>query len=258
MLTAQYIPLPEVNDSSDVLHIGRLGLPVGFDQERLLINVGAIEKAIAWGGLSHLVIDANEGQKRSVSITAHSDAGGRLMATGSGSLRKARLQSSTTEQNQLPGYHDSLDKIHYDKTSAHIVINTSEKDQRILDKQKKWPRGPHEVDAQATVLNMTIQEGLKSAITSSHFNRPKAITTTMMCGASGFMRHAEQSATSAEFAEAIAVTFIGMNAVMAAYGRIIDKYHLPDRQWSVFVGVPFDRHVVARMHAGRTLVKALA
>ncbi len=55
------IPLPEVGEYTDDVIFGNLGLPVGFDDERLLVNLRGINRIRAIAGLGTVSIVGERG-----------------------------------------------------------------------------------------------------------------------------------------------------------------------------------------------------
>ncbi len=252
MFRNEYVTLPEVNEYTDMVNISSLGLPVGFDQERLSFNIVAMEKSMKWGGLGHLAIRSDEGVRRNVDIDVNgTNDDGTASAVGRVATSSVKLQ-----EVKLPGTGDGIRGAwaphYYGREDALIKINATEKEQRIIDNEKKWPKGPFDPNAQAHFINKAIEEGLKSAALKKHTR------SILVYSSLGFAAGASFGALIAGGFNALSIveSLVNLNMVHTVAVSCTQDLSPRERQWSLFWGVPFDRQLMARVHANRKLVKA--
>lgn len=250
-----FIPLPELEHHTDIVQVESLGLPVGFDQERLGFNVVAIEHAMKWGGVSKLDVRAREGEQRAVNVDFDGiNNDGTSNATGRVSTAKVALQHTTTHQ-VTDTTEGPFTKMNYDQSEGSVVINSSEKDARILAKSKRWPRGPFDPKAQAHFIDESVHDGLRQAIINQHTEPTKLVASLSLYGLASVLTAAGiQNISQCERGLLLGAMF---NLGHAVYENNLHGRQYLDRQWSFFYGLPFDRHVAARFHVGRNLVKAI-
>lgn len=252
MRSKNFVPLPEVSKHTDSLRIASLGLPVGFDEERLAFNVTAFEKVMKWGDLRSYTVCAEEGERRSIDVGidgANSD--GTTNAIGKAAISKVKLQNTSLKEE---GISDDVwvSDVFYERAEAVVRINSSEKEQRILDKSNRWPRGPLEPKAQAYFIDRAARQGLRTAVLKNHYRKYKELAVVYGAGLSVGCTIIQEPPPPDILIDLQVLALL--HAVYAQARGLSVK----DRQWSLLPVAPIDRHIMARGHASRTLVKAIA
>lgn len=182
---AEYVPLPEVGEHTDRITIGQLGLPEGFDESALLLNVRGMERAATVAGLSHVTISGGEGKQDEelfTSIGAHSD--GSIAAGGLGMVRRAPLYSPTPS----PIANTTPNRYYRPK---ELRVNTTAINARIQADGDRWKRGPFNPSAQARYINRGLQSAVWRAGIESH--RPRMIDTGLVSIGLGGIYVADES-----------------------------------------------------------------
>lgn len=171
----RYVPLPEVDKYTDSLVFGNLGLPVGFDQERLLVNVPGINRIQKVAGLGMLSIIGYRGEREpdTYQISGVSHSG---IATFGGMFKSDKADLSDVEVD----FPRSVSII--DKPDIKIKVNGAEIQERITEKPDKYPRGVFDPNAQAKYLNKSLKAGLYKANAHANVNSAKAIETLRIYG----------------------------------------------------------------------------
>lgn len=148
------VPLPEVGNYTDEIVFGNLGLPVGFDQEQLLVNLRGIKRICTVGILGHVSILSGGGEagELETQITGWDDSG---TATLSG--LKVKRKEVTTSTNSY--WH------HPDAWGPDVTIhtNSNEMQARIKDEDARYERGLSDPKAWAKQLNEAVRNGLDQA-----------------------------------------------------------------------------------------------
>lgn len=154
------MPLPEVGEYTDMITVGALGLPVGFDESALVLNVGGMLRLNAMAGLGKVTIVGEQGEPTKFSADIGSVSGDAI------ALRGIRVAKKAPLYNQQPSYDDpEYGNVgvfaQYSQRSAILSLNTTANTESIrADGTKKWPRSELEPAAQARYMN----QGLKAAI----------------------------------------------------------------------------------------------
>lgn len=231
-----------------------------------------------WGILGSLVVEAAEGESRNVDVAIGGvNFDGTTNAVGRAVKSKVELQDADEEQIETFYIEEEgqtrespFINLAYGKFKSTVKINSTEKEQRIIDRQKKWARGPHEPAAQAHYINKALQEGLRGSIKESlisHRKHERIILLSVFCTSFGLA-----SAMSLPISQAITgggeaalplglSTAYGLRSVVWATSALIaqesNDLTMSDRHHSLVPGFPLDRYLMARMNVGRTLVKAI-
>lgn len=162
---AEYVPLPDVGEHSDRITIGQLGLPVGFDERQLLLNVPMVERTATMAGLGHISISAGEGAHDELSFTASGiGRDGSITAGGLRRVRKASLHDSPRLSIE-----DTLPYQRY--RPEGLRINMSAVEDSIQADGNRWKRGLLDPGARAHYMNKGLRGALWQASIESH--RPR-------------------------------------------------------------------------------------
>lgn len=240
-LLPQYIPLPHVTEYSDTISVGELGLPVGFDTERLLMHVSAVEKIARLGDIGALSIVGYRGDTTEVSYSPSGlSSDGTGTASRSVAITKAQLHDLHIDgDDELPD--------HYKWKSATVRINNAEIDTRIRNDGDKWEMGPFDVKARAKYMNKALQSGLAEAtqqavLLDDAFGRVLGSATKKYVSVI-FWSWAWQMDIQSAFVldTVIDAGAAPINHFIQSRGSKRDGKELPPRQWSMFNRVHYDR-----------------
>lgn len=256
----KFTPLPKLPEQTDRFEVQSLGLPVGFDQERLGINVDAIHKIMLWSQVAELSIATVDGEKSEpVIVPGNVNRDGSAAASHALTAQRIKLSHAKID---MPPEDAAMDTFvsPYRTAQAQVVLNGHNKEMLIQQKEQKWPRTSFEPAAQAWAINKGLRQGLRSLIQQRNSDSLSIFETTVTGVSAGLTFGLFEVAGMANPA-----TLTGLAMGYAAASRIPNckipssQVH-PDfkRQWSLFYGVPFDRRMMAALHARRTLVKALS
>lgn len=158
------VPLPEVPEHTDDLVFENLDLPVGFDEERLLVNLSAINRVRRIAGLGRVSIVGTDGkaEKEDFQITGISSSGA---ATASASKRdKSPLSQSSVRFPNGATFFNSAD--------TTITINNTEVEAQIHEGSSEGNR-LFDPNARAKLLDRGITRGLVRASLDANFDTEK-------------------------------------------------------------------------------------
>jgi hypothetical protein len=126
------VPLPTVEQYTDDIVFGGLGLPVGFDEERLQIHLRNIERVRLLGGLGQIsVYGSRDFDKQSAWVEVDS--------SGAASIKKGlniNLDPSAQGEAQFNRPVSEQGVMLTDSVKSVIKVNLDKRDE-ILDKSKK-------------------------------------------------------------------------------------------------------------------------
>lgn len=171
--TPNIVPLPEVADHTDNIIFGNLGLPSGFDNERLLVNLRRINWLRAAAGISEVSFIGEQG-----GTTTHDyevtgiDAGG--TATLSGKSKKSVVPVSS---GSLSFPYTGTG---FGNPSATVTVNTSEINHRI--RNKHGIAGEFEAKPRAKFLDLAIRRGLRQAAYDANVDSHKLMNSARFYG----------------------------------------------------------------------------
>ena len=102
MSKEKWVAFPDVTEKTDgVITMGWTGLPSGFDQESLQLNVRALERGvIGWGGYAALTLAAYNGDQDQYTYGVGSDSAGNGYATGVAVAQKAETSQRQAASDQ--------------------------------------------------------------------------------------------------------------------------------------------------------------
>ncbi len=240
----RFVPLAEISEHSDVIAFGEMGLPVGFDIDRLAANVGVLEKVAHFGNIGHLSIVGFRGDVTEEDYTvggSYSD--GTSTAVGSVSVSRAALQEHELQGGQ--GEH----RFGYNWTNTTVKINNAEIENRIKRDGDRWDLGVYDPEARLKYMNKALVSGLQAATGESVFIE------------GGVLGQLAYRAVGLPFAYGVWKYLYGLSGdplvVMTAaspaleaglnHARNVFKEDgtLPKRQWSVLNYPQFDRYLAA-------------
>lgn len=234
MRASEFIPLPRVNEATDMICIDSLGLPLGIAQERIGFNVAALEKALRWADLSHITFRAREYPPKP----------------------KDRLTVTWLSDEAIPFDWVGTNAL-YRKHTAITEINATEKDRRIESHGGRWPRQHYEPAAQAHYINKALRQGLKDAELMNHGNLDNYRLMRLWYSgiATGSISlYMAGAPLSGLITSGLLPT---LNLLHAAYAKKTAGLPFSDRQRSFFMGVPRDRTLMAHAQATRRLVRVI-
>jgi hypothetical protein len=98
----KWVEFPRVARATEgVITMGWHGLPAGFDDESLQLNVGALKRGvIGWGGYAALTLAAYNGDSDRLTYGIGTDSTGNAYATGTAAAQKAESSRFQTADDQ--------------------------------------------------------------------------------------------------------------------------------------------------------------
>jgi hypothetical protein len=159
------VPLPEVPHYTEDIVFGGLGLPVGFDQSSLIVNLRSFDRIRKVAGLATVNVFAASSDQEQF------DAG--ITGVGSQGTATVGLAGKRTKKPVASGavdYHNSALQDIGATPSATIKIDNTEIETRI-EEGEKYKKGVFDQQARAKFLNKAIKRGLSEAGFSASFNR---------------------------------------------------------------------------------------
>lgn len=151
-----FVPLGEVNEYTDVLTVGNLGLPSGFDSDQLELHV---ERTIARARLAevgHLSINGYRGDttKRDFGVGGVSGQGVGT-AVRSAIVTRAKIHQSEINQGETDGHGRA-----YKWLDARAWINNAEIEDRIKQDGDRWDKGLWDPAARAKYMDAALKGGI--------------------------------------------------------------------------------------------------
>jgi hypothetical protein len=174
---ARLVPLPEVNECSERIILGDMGLPVGFDQERLLVQLPRLERIAQLAGMGTLTIAGFRGDTTEYSYGVGGMSGDGVGAAVSSMVTsKAKMHESSASQDnsEVPPY------LHWHDGS--VKINNVEIEERIKGDDEKWSKGVFDERARAKYMSSALQRGLMVATHESVFPDEPLANTLVKSG----------------------------------------------------------------------------
>ena len=239
------VPLPEIPQHTEDIVFGTLGLPIGFDQERVLVNLRAIERVRRVAGFSVIsVVSRDQSSELSDPGVTAVDASG--TATMGQAAKRRRQPLSVARLS----YHDP-DPLLHDFPDLTIHVDKSELENRVEEERDRYKQGAFDVQGRARYLNTAIGQGLVDASFDANLNLEKLGLTVGLYGAM----------TMGEFAYGMPRPFVfalfaGAGVGLGAFPAIHAMMKLKDKderafalkQWrySMFFGLTPDRFLAAR------------
>lgn len=240
-----YVPLPYVTEYSDTINVGEMGLPVGFDSERLLMHVSAVEKIAKAGDIGKLSIIGFRGDTTEVGYGV-----GGVSSDGTGTASRAVAVTKARMHDVNMGFDNEFPS-DYQWKNATVRINSAEIDTRIRNDGDKWELGPFDVRGRAKYLNKALQDGLaeatqESVLTEDHVTTllGSALKKSLSVIFYKWAFNIDTMSAAILVDSAIASASVPINH-LAVKIRHKDQ-ELPPRQWSLFVNIHYDRLLAAQ------------
>ena len=245
------VPLPDVPRHTDDVIFGALDIPVGFDQDRVLINLRAFQRIRAVAGLGTISISAGKPEAEQFDADIDGiDVQGTASLRGIGRRQRNPLSSSRL-QFPIPTFTV------YGQPDVSILVNNSEIESRV-DESEKYPRGMADEKARSIYLNSAVIKGLSTAIRRANIDKDKGM-------ASAFYLAITAGLVAFHPAPEVASIYgVGSNTTCAylnTYRSIFDNEDsatvFKNYRHSFFAGCTFDRYALSRgILACSTLIKA--
>ena len=167
------VPLPYVADYTDDIVLGNLGLPVGFDDERLLVNLRGINHIRRLAGLGKTSIVGERGDTTSYDYDITSfDTSGTATFGAKSKINRVNLVSE--------GVKFPTASTLYGKPEVTIKLNSAEIDERI--RLHHGTNGLFEAKPRAKLLNSAVQNGLASAAIDANLDWKKITNSATIYG----------------------------------------------------------------------------
>jgi hypothetical protein len=167
------VPLPDISTYSDMVTFGNLGLPVGFDDERVLVNLRAINRVRSIAGLGGVSIIGERGDTSTYDYNVTS-----MDTSGSATF------GAVSKQNKTPLAQGNLTfdsgSSSFGKPEVNIALNTSEAEERI--KTQHGLSGLYEAKPRAKYLNSAVKQGLADAVVDANIDKEKFKITARAYG----------------------------------------------------------------------------
>lgn len=209
MLTAaipRKVPLPELGNYTDEVVFGNLGLPVGFDQERLLVNLRVINRVRAAAGLG-IIAASTESPGTSPQDMAVLGLDGSGAAT-MGAVSKRQQQRLSRSDLTFPRPSSA-----FGRPDVKIRINKSEIQERI--REKNGVEGEYSPKPVAKYLNAALKQGLESAIVDANFDMHKLHAAIPAYSATGILIALNSKLTGSDPAELALQTVVATPVLMS-------------------------------------------
>lgn len=161
-----YVPLHQVGEYSEKIVVGELGLPVGFDAERLNLHVGRTERAMHWAGIGQLSLAGYHGETTQYGYSADNIFGGVGTAVGAKVATKAKTYEADSDAHKAESFH-------YRWRHTGIKFNNAEIVQRITT-DDKWDKGVFDPTARAHYMDKALKAGIRADIADNELNIPAA------------------------------------------------------------------------------------
>ena len=167
------IPLPQVPEYTDDIIFGNLGLPVGFDYERILVNVRGINRIRSVAGLGVVSVIGEQGDTSTYDYGVTSvDQSGAATMSGSKKVHKEPTSEGSVRFSSGNPF--------FGKADTTITINTSEIRDRI--RTKEGAGSLYEPSAVAKQLNKAVRHGLVGASVDANLDSRKALLSLRAYG----------------------------------------------------------------------------
>lgn len=250
------VPLPEIPRHTEEVIFGGLGLPVGFDQERLRVNLRAFERIRLTAGLGTVSIVAVESEAEPTDAGVTSiDKQGAATASFAGKRHRKPLASGLVSEPQ-----NNMGLLCLPESTT-VRLDNTEIESRI-EESGRYKKGVFDATARAKYLNRAIKSGLSEASFDASFAKHRLIFSSMVYGA----MPVDAMMFNIPLGLAMSVTGFGNNVLAAGFFSAIVGDGMEEKlkvfahyRHSLFFGVTPDRWIMARgMLTTSKLVKARA
>lgn len=168
------VPLPKVGDYTSHVVFGNLGLPVGFDEEQLLVNLRGFQRVQKLAALGDITIHGATGESGTYEHNVDGINGdGSITLRGVAKRQKNPLsQGIVTYPEQRTIYGEDYSSF-YNKPDVTIKVNNAETHERIQENSDRFPRRDFDPSARAFFLNKAIRQGLVTASKDANVSNAK-------------------------------------------------------------------------------------
>ena len=162
MSRQEFVPLPDVDPERDGIAFGSLGFPIGFDEERLLVNVGRVQTVTKIGGVGRVSVVGVTGEETTF---AHNVSG--VNSDGSASVGLGVFKNKQPVVNGVRIGEMPEQDNQYVKPDVVVEVNTAERDRILSEKYKHGQLNPR---GQAELLSRTMADGLATGVKLRQLN----------------------------------------------------------------------------------------
>lgn len=232
------VPLPEVGKHTDDVVFGNLGLPVGFDDERILVNLRCINRVRAVAGLGSVSVIGEKGDTSSYDYNVTS------MDSGAATF------GAVSKQNKTPASSGSVTfptpSTLFGKADTTIAINNSEIEERL--RTKHGTIGLYEPVPRARELNAAVKTGLAHAAIDANIDKGKLKMAVRLYGIMGAFGIAAGASPGRALLIPAVMGPMFLNLHVLRESSMYQKNPFPiwrELRQSLLVGPALDRVVVA-------------
>jgi hypothetical protein len=168
------VTLPDIATYTSDIIFGNLGLPVGFDEERLVVSLRSIERVRSIAGLGTLSIAAERGETRDFDYSS-------VGVSPSGAAFLGAYRKQPKKPLSRTDIHFPLGS-GYDQPAVSITISNTEAEERIYDQGDRYERGVFSPEARARFMHASIKKGLREASLMANFDLQKLRQATIYYG----------------------------------------------------------------------------
>ncbi|MCA9350647.1 hypothetical protein KC874_03060 [Candidatus Saccharibacteria bacterium] len=259
----KFKPLSHIEPEQDGVAFSKLHLPVGLDEERILINVGTIKKIARIAGFGLVELSGYNGEHGSFSVMASG-----VNTDGSVSLSAARktqkapytgqiiVGSDKEETSSLEDYPTRSSQDYFNYPPVTIEANLTARSELL--ENDKYQLGQFDVNGHVDFLQETLASGLSAAALKRYEERPDSIfskyllTSLLVINGSPMLQGQSFNLTS--FSSTLAI-WGSVTIGLAKVASVIEDENYKDAQISTSFGV--DRLVLAGLLSKTaTLAKA--
>lgn len=260
-MNAKYVALPNIVPERDGIVFEAMNLPVGLDEERIVVNTKAIRRIARIAGLGGITVVGGEGKTSDYSA----DVTG-ISNDGSATLRSTifKKQSSFVngvkvnswhEDETWASYNDAPQSDYFRYGPVLISANTNERDERLRD-TNKYKFGLYDTKGHANFIDKTLSAGLSEATSQRYSQRPSAFYGNIFVPAAITLNAAAiLGGQNYSFSFFLGQVFLSIGAIDVAYAAVVaNKLHgnsIKDAQFSCAFGL--DRKFAAIALAKTTI-----
>ncbi len=245
------VPLPEVPHYTEDIVFGALGLPVGFDQSELLVNLKSFDRIRKVAGLEMVSVFAAGDEHIQFDPEISSvDSKGTATVSLAGKRKKQPIVSDSLN------YQGSNPMGVVGKPDVAIKVNNVEIETRI-DEGGKYEKGAFDPQARAKFLNKAVIRGLYEANFSASISAPRlaiAAAQGMLLPDILFLNTPVEIIPVAGLAADLAT-----KVIFASKSNTVEEmqYSLRQCRYSFFLGITPDRYLAgAAAIAASKLIRA--
>jgi hypothetical protein len=182
-MSESYVPLPEVPAHTDSLRFDNLRFPVGFDEERLLVNIPAFKRMRAAAGISELRITVGDStDEQDISTVGSITPSGEAAAVAGGRIKYQPLATSNIGGSIISSEYGWFGGT-VTKFPASIFLDGGR--MRADMERASGPGQPvneRDADLRARTLNKAIRTGLIDASHRANLGMARIFQTGLLYG----------------------------------------------------------------------------